>query len=656
MRSRWSEEESAQYAGLLGERVYTSRLLGSDPTLVIHGGGNTSVKLETSDLFGAPVPTLYVKGSGSDLADVRESDFAPVRLEHLRSLVQLPELSDVAMAEQLRLACTSTDAPAPSVEAILHAVIPDRYVDHTHADAVLTVTNTPSGRKRIEEIYGDRVIVVDYVMPGFALARQCAQQFSEERTDATVGMVLLRHGVFSFGTTARESYERMIELVSMAEDYLRAHEAWDLPEAGEAWTSIDRDVVVELRARVSERAGRPMILTTARTSRTKAFVDRADLGRVAGRGPMTPDHAIRTKRVPLVGRDIAGYALEYTQYFERYAARSVAPLTMLDPAPRVILDPDLGLLTAGGTPREAAIAHDIAVHTLDAIERAEMLDAWDALPEADVFDVEYWDLEQAKLRRDGSIPPFAGRVALVTGAASGIGHATAALFRRSGAAVVALDIDRAVEAQHDGEASLGIRCDVTDWTAVDAALDAAVGCFGGIDILVLNAGVFPPSARIEDLRLSEWREIMAVNLDANLGLLQAASGCLAGAPDGGCVVVNASKNVPAPGPGAAAYSASKAALTQLARVATLEWGPRGVRVNVIHPNAVFDTGVWDAEKIATRAENYGLTEEQYRTNNLLGVEVSRDDVAEVIVALCSQSFAKTTGAQVPVDGGNERVV
>jgi rhamnose utilization protein RhaD (predicted bifunctional aldolase and dehydrogenase)/NAD(P)-dependent dehydrogenase (short-subunit alcohol dehydrogenase family) len=656
MKSLWSSEEAAAYAGPLGERVYTSRLLGADTTLVMHGGGNTSVKLLDHDVSGRPVDVLYVKGSGSDLASMTETGFAPVRLDRLVELAALEKLSDADMADQLRLACLR-DAPAPSVEAILHAILPAKYVDHTHADAVLAITNTPSGRERIRECYGDSVVVVDYVMPGFELARRCAQEFPARRTDRTVGMVLLNHGIFSFGETARESYERMIELVTRAENYLRAHGAWDLVAPDRAPPcGADRETLAVLRRELSDVADAPMIVMAEESPRVSAFLARHDLAAVVTRGPMTPDHVIRTKRIPLVGSDVRGYAEGYEAYFDRNVGRSAVPLTMLDPAPRVVFDVEIGMLSAGRTPRDASIARDIMLHTLDAIDRAEVLEAWQALPESALFDVEYWELEQAKLRRQGELPPFAGEVALITGAASGIGRATVAAFRRAGAAVVGLDRDPRVKAVDEDGAFLGLTCDVTSDDEIEAALDTAVHRFGGIDVVVCNAGVFPPSMRIDELPTDAWRQVMAVNVDGNLALLRSAASLLQLAPRGGRVVVNASKNVAAPGRGAAAYSASKAALTQLARVAALEWAERGIRVNMVHPNAVFDTGIWDPDMLAGRAASYGLTVEEYKTNNLLGVEVTSEDVAAVIVALCTPTFAKTTGAQIPVDGGNERVV
>jgi rhamnose utilization protein RhaD (predicted bifunctional aldolase and dehydrogenase)/NAD(P)-dependent dehydrogenase (short-subunit alcohol dehydrogenase family) len=623
----------------------------------MHGGGNTSVKLSEPDRFDRPVDVLYVKGSGSDLASVTADGFAPVRLAHLLELAALPELSDASMAEQLRLACTRADAPAPSVEAILHALIPARYVDHTHADALLSITNTPKGRNFVEDVYGDRVVVVDYVMPGFALARRCAVELERQLHDGTDGMVLLQHGLFSFGETARESYERMIELVTLAEDFLAETGAWELDESDQERDRPPNDRVTRaaLRRDISALAGAPMILSTTTTPRTRAFLARPDATQLATRGPMTPDHVIRTKRTPMIGRDVDAYARDYHAYFERNRSRTARPLVMLDPAPRVVIDPDLGLLTAGRTPKDAVIAADIALHTIDAIERATALDAWSALAEGDLFDVEYWELEQAKLARAGGPAMFAGEIAVVTGAASGIGRAVVQALRAEGAAVVALDRNPAIADVTD-TGLLGVECDVTDEAAVERALDLGVRRFGGIDMVVLNAGVFPPSTPVDALALDAWREVMAVNVDANLSMLRATAGLLDCAPKGGRVVVNASKNVAAPGPGAAAYSASKASLTQLARVVALEWGKRNIRVNIVHPNAVFDTGIWGDETLRRRAESYGLTVDEYKKNNLLGVEVTSDDVAAVIVALCSPTFAKTTGAQIPIDGGNDRVV
>ncbi|HEX7558419.1 MAG TPA: SDR family oxidoreductase, partial [Usitatibacter sp.] len=367
-------------------------------------------------------------------------------------------------------------------------------------------------------------------------------------------------------------------------------------------------------------------------------------------------HVLRTKRVPMVGRDVEGYAREYAAYFAEHSRAAREPKTMLDPAPRVIVDPGLGVLTVGRSAEEARIVFDIYEHTMQVIQRAEGLGGWQALPARDIFDVEYWDLEQAKLRKPGAAPEFAGEVALVTGAASGIGKACVQSFLARGAAVIALDVNAAVESQAKRADFLGIACDVTDPARLAAALERGARAFGGIDMVVLNAGIFPGGTRIESLADAEWDKVMRVNLDANLSLLRETHALLKLAPRGGRVAVIGSKNVPAPGPGAAAYSASKAALVQLARVAALEWGADGIRVNTLHPNAVFDTGIWTEEVLAERARHYGLTVEAYKRNNVLRVEVTSRDVAELAAELCGPLFAKTTGAQVPVDGGNERVI
>ncbi len=656
IESLWSDEEAAGYPGDLGLRVYTSRLLGRDKSLVLHGGGNTSVKVREPDLFAEEEEILYVKGSGWDLETIEAEGFAPVRLDPAMRLATLPSLSDPEMVNALRASMTRVSAPTPSVEAILHAVLPFKYVDHTHADAVVTVTNTPGGEERIREIYGDSVVVIPYVMPGFDLARLCAQRFPPEAGPQTIGMVLLNHGIFSFGATARESYERMIRLVRLAEEYLERQGAWSLGPFPEPDGKISLLDVARLRREISAVAGFPMILSLRRDARNLAFARREDMHRISQQGPATPDHVIRTKRVPLVQRDVEAYCRAYRDYFEEHAATAAPPKTMLDPAPRVVLDPDLGLATAGRTAQDAAIVAEIYEHTMDIIERAERLGGWQALPSRELFDMEYWDLEQAKLAKAGKPAVFTGEVALVTGAASGIGRACVEAFLARGAAVVGLDIVPGIGTMLARRDFLGLVCDVTVEEEIEKAISAAVSSFGGLDLLVLNAGIFPAARRIEDLSLAEWDRVMRVNLDANAVLLRLCHPLLKLAPAGGRVVVIGSKNVPAPGPGAAAYSASKAALRQLARVAALEWGRDGIRVNGLHPNAVFDTGVWTEDVLASRAAAYGLSVEDYRRNNVLGVEVTSRDVAELAAELCGPRFAKTTGAWIPVDGGNERVI
>lgn len=658
MQSLWNEKEAAGLDSDISLRVYTSRLLGRDHTLVLHGGGNTSVKVSGANIVGEPEELLYVKGSGWDLETIAEPGFSPVRMAHVLKLAKLKLLSDPQMMNELSTSMTRTGAPAPSVETILHAILPYKFVDHTHADAVLAITNTDDGQQRIRDIYGKDCVIIPYVMPGFDLAQLCAKKFAAEAHTGTIGMVLMNHGIFSFGATAQESYERMIELVRRAEAHLAAHGAWELP--AQQTTSGNRALrldICRLRRAIADCADAPMLLLTDGMPKALSYASRDDIGIISQQGPATPDHVLRTKRVPMIGRDVAAYARTYAEYFQRNAPQAKEPKTMLDPAPRVVIDREFGLGYVGRTAKDAGIVRDLYAQTIDIILRATALGGWRALPEKDIFDVEYWDLEQAKLKKAGAAPVFAGEVALVTGAASGIGKACVEALLRRGAAVIGLDINPAISAAFTGRADfLGICCDISSVTAVTDALETGVRAFGGIDIMVLNAGIFPGGRRIDALQDDEWRKVMQINLDANLVLMRECHPLLKLAPRGGRLVIIGSKNVPAPGPGAAAYSASKAALTQLARVAALEWGADGIRVNTVHPNAVFDTGIWTDEVLAARARHYGMSVQDYKTNNVLKTEVTSRDVAELAAEMCGPLFAKTTGAQVPVDGGNDRVI
>jgi len=657
MNNLFDSTALAACADELGRRVYTSRLLGQDKSLVLHGGGNTSVKIVDRNVFGEDEEVLYVKGSGWDLERIERGGFAPVQLAHLQRLARLPTLPDPAMVNELVTHTRRASAPVPSVEAILHAILPYKYVDHTHADAVITVTNSVGGAARIREIYGDTVVVIPYVMPGFDLARLCAEQFPLQAGSRTIGMVLLNHGIFSFGATAKESYDRMIDLVRRAEDYLQRHRAWDIESAPDpkrpAPAALD---LARLRKEIAAVAGFPVLVSRHADPQTMSFVRRNDLKTISQQGPVTPDHVIRTKRLPLLGRNVQDYAEGYSAYFAAHEPLARERKTMLDPAPRVVLDPELGMCTVGRSAKDAAIVAEIYSHTMQIIARATALGGYEALAAPDIFAVEYWDLEQAKLRKTGKPPAFAGEVALVTGAASGIGKACVAALLSRGAAVVGIDLNPAIATLHERPDFLGLECDVAAEDQLKNALVRAADAFGGLDILVLNAGIFPGGRRIDALATDEWRKVMDVNLDASFVLMREAHPFLKLAPRGGRVVVIGSKNVPAPGPGAAAYSASKAALNQLARVAALEWGGDNIRINSLHPNAVFDTGLWTDEVLASRARHYGLSVDAYKKNNILQTEVTSRDVAELAAEMCGALFSKTTGAQVPVDGGNDRVI
>jgi len=657
MQDHW--DDTAAGDDPIAQCVYCTRLIGADPTLVLHGGGNSSVKAPVVDVTGRTIDVIHVKGSGWDMATIEAPGLAPLHLPRLLDLLELGRLSDPDMMRELAAAKVDPSAPNPSVESLLHAYLPHRAVQHSHADVIVQLTNLGNGDEVVREVFGDDVVVVPYVMPGFDLARLVREAWPDQAHDGTTGMVLLNHGLFTFGDDSATAYRRHVNLIGRAEAWLEREAPVAAPE-GPALPEVLLVDLAGLRRAMSDAAGGPLVVRRHVDPVVRSFVSRDDLGSLACRGPLTPDHVIRTKRVPMVGRDAAaldGYVSDYRAYVDDHRDRIRTEMVPIDPAPRIVLDPEWGMLAAGRTVNDAGIAADVYHHTMPVLARAEdHLGGYVPLAPEHLFDVEYWDLEQAKLAASGPRPEFAGMVALVTGAASGIGRACAEELLGRGTAVVAVDLDPSVAEVSPSPAWLGVAADVTDPPAMEAALRSGVEAFGGVDLVVVAAGIFGPSVPLDELDADGWRRVMAVNVDSVQWLFGRLGPLLAVSPVGGRVVVVGSKNVPAPGVGAAAYSASKAALQQLCRVAALEWAPDGVRVNAVHPDAVFDTGLWDDELIAERAARYGMTPEHYRTRNLLSTEVTSAQVARSVVALLGDDFEATTGAQVPIDGGSERVI
>jgi len=654
MKSLWSDTSVNEIAdNPIQLRVYSSRLLGQNPDLVLHGGGNTSVKITEKDLFGEDEEILYVKGSGWDLGDIEAEGFAPVKLNILQHMAGLEQLSDSDMVSMQRAAMTNPYAPNPSVEAVLHAIIPFKFVDHTHADAVVTITNTLDGEEKIKEIYGDKILIVPYVMPGFVLAKAIYELTKDIDWAQYDGMVLMNHGVFTFDDDAKSSYEKMIEIVFRAEDYISALTF--------SVASIDNNAELDLlalatiRQNVSILRGSAVYAVADCSAEAGSFSSMDNVDAIASRGPLTPDHIIRTKQLPLIIHDdiqIENYSAAYQAYFDKNASEQQV---CLDHAPRWAVWKNQGLISFGTSLKEAGIISDISRHTIKAIQTAEQLGGWQALPEKDLFEMEYWELEQAKLNKSNSSPEFQGKIALVTGAASGIGKACVEALLTKGAAVAALDIDPAIEGMFGRSDVLEIVCDVSDDAMLKNSVEETVRRFGGLDILVTNAGVFTANENIEDMSDDTWQLSMDINLTSHQRLMKYCIPYLRHGIDPAIVII-ASKNVPAPGPGASAYSAAKAGLTQLARVAAFELGKDNIRVNTINPNAVFDTAVWSDEMLEGRAKSYGVSVEEYKANNVLQAEVTSKNVAEMTCAMVGEAFAKTTGSQVPVDGGNDRVI
>jgi rhamnose utilization protein RhaD (predicted bifunctional aldolase and dehydrogenase)/NAD(P)-dependent dehydrogenase (short-subunit alcohol dehydrogenase family) len=697
VQHRWSDQDAeaaiASYGARgidadLALRTYSARLLGADPDLVLHGGGNTSVKTTVTGLLGETIPVLCVKGSGWDLATIEPPGHPAVRLEPLRALRGLGRLSDEQMVASQRQNLMDPAAPNPSVEALLHAFLPHKFVDHTHAVALLALADQPDAEALCRRIFGERVVLVPYVMPGFALARACAEAYESAVAQAAgsgvelEGMVLLKHGLFSFGATAEQSYSRMISLVRQAEAHLEGGDHRLQPVTLAERPLPAARALPLLRgalARAAAGCGAPSrwLLDLRGAGPARQLADDARLVDWAGRGVATPDHVIRTKARPLVlpplpaadrpadlaawqaslETALAAYIATYRGYFERQNARVGGGRRPLDPLPRLLAIPGLGLVGLGRSAADAAVTADIAEAWARTLLAAEAIGRFEPVNEDDTFDMEYWSLEQAKLGK-GVEKPLARHVVIVTGGAGAIGAATALAFAAQGADLAVLDLDAgaaAAVAARCGARALGLACDVTDGEQVRGAFEAVAAHFGGIDIVVSNAGAAWTGA-MASLSDADLRACFELNFFAHQSVAQAAVAVF-GHQDtpggravlGGQLLFNASKQALNPGPNFGAYGISKAALLALVRQYALEQGDAGVRVNAINADRI-RSGLLDDAMIRERSAARGVSEEVYMAGNLLGAEVRAGDVAEAFVALAL--LPRTTGALLTVDGGN----
>jgi rhamnose utilization protein RhaD (predicted bifunctional aldolase and dehydrogenase)/NAD(P)-dependent dehydrogenase (short-subunit alcohol dehydrogenase family) len=680
MQSAWVDRDAAalidRYAkeGIgadLALRVYTTRLLGRDPKLVLHGGGNTSVKTRVRDLLGEEVHVLCVKGSGWDMAEIESAGLPAVRLDPLKRLRSRKTLADEEMVRIQRALLIDPAAPTPSVETLLHAFLPQTFVDHTHSAAVLSLADQPDGEKVCREVYDGRLGLVPYFMPGFGLAKKAAEIHDADPN--VEGLLLLKHGIFTFAQTAREAYERMIEMVSLAEARLRrgrkaVFATIQLPQRIAALAEVApivRGACSRKHETIEGAYWRPVLEFRASPA-ILDYVNGAEVARYSQAGVVTPDHTIRTKNWPLIvaapkeGRGaefkqavqaaVQTFVGRYEAYFARNNARFQCSKRMLDPLPRVVLVAGLGLFGLARSKKDARIVADLAESAVETITDAEAIGRFEPIGEAEMFDVEYWSLEQAKLGKSPD-KPLAGQVALITGAAGAIGAATARALAGAGAEVALLDVDaekvRAC-AEAIGGAALALPCDVIDGRAVRAAFDQVVGAFGGVDIVVSNAGAAWQGG-IGEVEEAVLRRSFELNFFAHQLVAQNAVRIMLAQGTGGALLFNVSKQAVNPGADFGPYGLPKAATLLLVRQYALEYGRHGIRANAVNADRI-RSGLLTPELIAARAAARGLSEHEYMAGNLLGREVTAEDVAQAF--LYHATALKTTGDVTTVDGGN----
>lgn len=650
---------------ILAERVRTSRLLGADPSLVLHGGGNTSAKGTAQDLLGRTLEVIWVKGSGWDLGSIEAPGLPALDLARLRELRTLDSLSDEDMVREVRRCLLDPQAPNPSVETLLHAFLPHRFIDHSHADAILALSNRTDGEALCQQLFGERVAYLPFIMPGFPLAKAVAD--AVEANPDVEGVLLHHHGLFTFGDSGQESLDRHTALVQIARDYYAEEHAATLAAKAEPQLRADA-FLPTLRGLLSTGAdGTRFVLDTRAEPWMLAALAQENAAEVLVTPPLTPDHALRTKNLACwlgatstedLKTALDTYATAYQAYFERGQA-SRGQRTALDPMPRVLLVPGYGIIGVGTDAKAAAIAADLAEHTVLTKTAMAPLGGYQGLEELDLFDMEYWSLEQAKLGKKKPAE-LQGQVAVITGGGGAIGEGIARVLIDAGAAVALLDYK--LEAAEAAAARLGgpvcaVAADVTDAGSMREAMNQVCARFGGVDIMVPNAGI-AHVAPLQDLSSADWERVVAVNQTGVLHTLQVAAEVLRAQGRGGSIVLVSSKNVLAPGASFGAYSASKAGAHQLAKVAALELATEQIHVNMVCPDAVFrhgdnPSGLW-ATVGPDRAKSRGLSEAEleafYRERNLLHAEVSSEDVGRAVLFFAARR-TPTTGASLPVDGG-----
>jgi rhamnulose-1-phosphate aldolase/alcohol dehydrogenase len=676
---QWDESAAARATTTLEEVLLASHLLGANRALANFGGGNTSAKGRATDHVGREVSAIWVKGSGSDLASMSAKDFTPLRLDEILPLFERDECSDEEMVAHLARCQLDPAAPRSSIETLLHAFIPAAHVHHTHPDAINALACSGDGRQLIAECFGDSAAWIEYIRPGFTLAKQVGEAVHANPDLRLV--VLAKHGLVVWGDTAREAYEQTVAVCNQAAELVngRSERTQRFGGGGGSGAGLDADaraatlaqILPALRGAVS--SARSKILLTDISAPVCELVDSGDGAEIATVGAACPDHLVHTKRVPMwvaydpAADDVeqlperladaaAAYRAEYEAYFERNASEGDE---MSDPDARVVLIQNVGLVAVGPTPKAARISRDLYHRAIEVMAGAGAVSEFVSLTEAESFAVEYWPLELYKLSLAPPPGELQGKVALVTGAAGGIGRAVLDALSGAGASVVVFDIDgdgAADVAAEFGDGGAAVGGDVTSEAAVANAFDTAVRAFGGVDIVVSNAGI-ASSAPITETTLAEWERNQAVLGTGYFLVAREAFRVLQAQGRGGSVVFVASKNALVAGPNASAYSSAKAAELHLARCLAAEGGSVGIRVNTVNPDAVLQgSRIWGSSWRTERADAYGIEpdelEEHYRKRTSLGVNVLPEDVAGAVLHFASDARSgKSTGNILNVDGG-----
>ena len=670
MKSKYSDNEAKSYIkkyakrGVpkdLALRIYTTQLLGNDPTVVLHGGGNTSVKSSLNTLLGENEEIIYVKGSGKDMGNIEEDGFPALEMKNLLKMRKLTNLDDFQMVNYQRKYMLDTSFPNASVETLLHAFLPHKFVDHSHSNAILSLIDQPNPEKICKHVFGDEMGIVPYIMPGFELAKKASEVF--DKNPNVKGLILLNHGIFTFADNAKESYERMIKYITKAENELsKKSKRIKVKKYIEKKISIS-EISNLIRQQIANKRGDDFERKVVHFYKPKFFdelVSHPNLKKFTNEGPVTPDHVIRIKSKPLIIdlskeksdnlekiiiQSIENFKENYKKYFKRNHKYN-SSASMLDPYPRLILIKGIGIFSTGPSFKDAKIAMDVGLNSLSVILQAAKFGVFKSIPEKEIFRMEYWPLELAKIKN--SSQKLKGQIAVITGGLGGIGYVTAQKFKAEGADVIIIDIISPKNIKQDIAGMSYIQCDITNENKIREVFKQISFIYGGVDILISNAG-FATVESLEKLTRQQFDKSFDLNLFAHHYFVKHGVEIMKRQKTRGVVLFNISKQAVNPGKNYAAYGLTKAALLFLMKQYVTEYSNYGIRFNGVNADRI-RSGLMTADMITKRSKARGLTIKQYMSGNLLKQEVKAIDVADAFYHL-ALSY-KSTASIITVDGGN----